>query len=65
LEKVRCEQATKFADQAKETIRQRFENSSIQTTTQIAKGAAGIAIVEEAQNWSADLIVVGSHGYGF
>ncbi len=23
------------------------------------------SIVEEAQKWSADLIVLGSHGYGF
>jgi nucleotide-binding universal stress UspA family protein len=31
----------------------------------IGMGSPGRAIVEEAENWGADLIVVGSHGYGF
>ena len=66
MEKIAREQATKFAGEAEETIRKRFTNSSIQITTKIVKGtSAGRAIVEEAQDWAADLIVLGSHGYGF
>lgn len=35
-------------------------------TTRVLCGLpAAQAIVEEAREWSADLIVVGSHGYGF
>ena len=65
MEKIGREQATKFASEAEETIRWRFANSSVQVTTKIVKGSAGRAIVEEAESWGADLIVVGSHGYGF
>jgi nucleotide-binding universal stress UspA family protein len=34
-------------------------------TTAVVKGAPKQAIVEEAENWGADLIIMGSHGYGF
>lgn len=34
-------------------------------TTQILRGSPERSIVKEAERWSADLIVVGSHGYGF
>ena len=65
MEKIGREQATKFASEAEEIIRGRFADSSVQVTTKIIKGSAGRAIVEEAESWGADLIVVGSHGYGF
>lgn len=66
MEKIACEQATKFTNEVEETIRVWFTNSSVQITTKIVKGtSAGRAIGEEAQDWSADLIVIGSHGYGF
>jgi nucleotide-binding universal stress UspA family protein len=32
-------------------------------TGELLKGHAREAIIEEAKNWEADLIVVGSHGY--
>ncbi len=65
MEKSGHEQATKFADEAAETIRSRIADSSARLTTVILKGAAGKMIVEEAETWGADLIVVGSHGRGF
>ena len=65
MEKIGREQATKFASEAEEIIRGRFADSSVQVTTKTIKGSAGRAIVEEAESWGADLIVVGSHGYGF
>ncbi len=65
MEKSGHEQATKFADEAAETIRSRIADSSARLTTKILKGAAGRRIVEEAETWGADLIVVGSHGRGF
>ena len=34
-------------------------------TTKVVKGSPKEAIVEEAEQWGADLIVMGSHGYGF
>lgn len=66
MEKIGREQATKFASEAEATIRGRFADSSVQITTKIVKGTSpGRAIVEEAESWGADLIVTGSHGYGF
>lgn len=65
MEKIGHEQATKSAAEAEEILRSRFADSSVQVTTKILKGAAGRMIVEEAETWSADLIVTGSHGYGF
>ena len=65
MEKIGRVQASKFASEAEEIIRGRFADSSVQVTTKIVRGSAGRAIVEEAESWGADLIVVGSHGYGF
>ena len=65
MEKNGHEQATKFASEAEAVVRGQFADSSTAVTTKIIKGSAGRAIVEEAGNWGADLIVVGSHGYGF
>ena len=65
MEKSGHEQATKFAAEAAQTIRRRIPDSSARLTTKILKGAAGRMIVEEAETWDADLIVIGSHGRGF
>ena len=58
----RCEV---YVDDAAEQIRKCFPNASIEISTQTLLGAPGKMIVEMAQEWGADLIVVGSHGYGF
>jgi nucleotide-binding universal stress UspA family protein len=42
----------------------RDANPSISVATKIIEGIPEEAIVEEAQSWGADLIVLGSHGYG-
>lgn len=36
---------------------------SLKVETQISSGAAKTVIVDEAESWGADLIMVGSHGY--
>lgn len=46
-------------------IRACFKGAECHITTQVLCGAPKQAIVEEAEEWGADLIVVGSHGYGF
>ena len=65
LEKIGRDQATKYANDAEATIRGRFPDSTLQIMTKIVQGSAGRVIVEEAQNWGADVVIVGSHGYGF
>jgi nucleotide-binding universal stress UspA family protein len=41
------------------------EGKDITVSTKVLAGPAARAIVEEAEAWKADLIVVGSHGRGF
>ena len=38
---------------------------NVAASTEVLAGPAARAIVEEAEAWKADVIVVGSHGYGF
>ena len=39
-------------------------DKSVQVTKEILPGSPRSAITEEADRWQADLIVLGSHGYG-
>jgi nucleotide-binding universal stress UspA family protein len=48
---------------ASQQIRRGAPNVSVRT--KILDGVPAHVIVEEARDWSADLIVLGSHGYGF
>ncbi len=48
---------------AKTKLAEALENAEI--STEVFIGNPSQVIVEEAENWLADLIVVGSHGYGF
>lgn len=58
-------QANDVAAQAESQIRTNFQGLANKLTKQVVSGSAARAIVEEAENWGADLIVVGSHSYGF
>lgn len=51
--------------QAVSQFREYFPNSEIELIPEVMTGASDQAIVEEAENWNADLIVVGSHGKRF
>jgi nucleotide-binding universal stress UspA family protein len=46
-------------------IRNRFPDAPLEVSTSVELGAPARMIVEEAENWKPDLIVVGSHGHGF
>lgn len=46
-------------------MRRHFPDSRLRLTTEVIRGPAAKEIVDKAEKWSADLIVVGSHGYGF
>ena len=41
------------------------EGEASKVETEILRGSAVRAILDEAESWGADLIVVGSHGYGW
>jgi len=58
-------QAEEFAEQAAAIIRKAFPIAEIDLTIQVSMGTPGEILLATAKEWSADLIVVGSHGRGF
>lgn len=63
LEGELMKDAKKNVEESEAQIRESLPQAEV--TTRIFAGQPEQAIVEEAENWGADLIVVGSHGYGF
>src|SRR5574338_185263 len=55
-------QAENIVDRAIATLKPKL-NKTIAIDAQIIPGAPRSVILDEAENWGADLIVVGSHGY--
>ena len=58
------EEAKKFVEQAETKGRSLFPGGLLNLTAVALDGSPQRIIVETAQEWGADLIVVGSHGYG-
>ena len=59
--------AREHAETVKQTALMKLEkrlDPSIKVTGNILPGSPRSVILEEAERWHADLIVVGSHGYG-
>ena len=62
LDRVAREQAEAAVKDAVERI-ESGKASGIEIITKIISGSAGEVILDEAERWNADLIVLGSHGY--
>ena len=65
IEKAGHEQAKKSVEHAEIQIRLLFPNETLDITAEVVSGSPQRVLVEKAAEWGADLIVVGSHGYGF
>lgn len=65
IEEAGCVLAREFLDESAARLRGLFPNSTLDVSTEVLDGAPARVIVEAAEKWSADLIVTGSHGYGF
>lgn len=65
LDSLVHKQADVFLEKALKTLQNHFPNARINVATKILHGSPAQAVVSEAEEWAADLIVVGSHGYGF
>ena len=63
MERVAQEQAKVIVDAAATTVVAEVD-PTIRVTTGVLIGSPRSAILEESENWKAELIVVGSHGYG-
>ena len=60
--RVEYEQAEAAVREAKSEF-DKSDNTTLKVTTDVIQGSARQVIVEEAEKWGADLIVLGSHGY--
>lgn len=65
VEQAERKVAKQVAEQAEKQIRSFFINETPDVKTEVISGSPSRAIVEKAQEWGADLIILGSHGYGF
>ena len=58
-------QSANFVDDAAAAIRQRFPDAELDITTVVEMGAPARVVIDLANEWRPDVIVVGSHGRGF
>ncbi len=65
IENIGRIQSTEFALKAAEIIRGHFPDDEIDISMVAVKGDAKRKILEEAEKWNADAIVVGSLGHNF
>lgn len=63
MERAARKQAQKVVDVASAKLKEPLGKSA-NVTAEILRGSPQAAILEEAERWKADLIVMGSHGYG-
>jgi nucleotide-binding universal stress UspA family protein len=63
MERGLREQMQREVDSARARLQQTLARAA-NITGQVLAGSAASAILEEAERWKPDLIVVGSHGYG-
>jgi nucleotide-binding universal stress UspA family protein len=65
MDEAVSQQTDKFITEAKIQVGAAFPNAKFPITTEMLCGFAVRKIIEKAEQWHADLIVVGSHGRGF
>ena len=65
LNAAALKKAKDVVDQTAEDIRKDYPGLGTQLNTKVVTGSPKKEIVEEAEKWGADLIIMGSHGYGF
>src|SRR5215207_5882404 len=65
IEAVNEKTAERSASSAKARILERLPRLQGDVSIKVEVGAAQKVIIDEAEKWGADLIIVGSHGYGF
>ncbi|HKS28673.1 MAG TPA: universal stress protein [Pyrinomonadaceae bacterium] len=63
LEEAARDRAQSAVDDARQKLEAR-EDKTLKVAGQVVEGSPKQAILDKADEWGADLIVVGSHGYG-
>jgi len=64
IEKIASERATAAVEKAAAKLRAGETNRQLSVATKVRYGSPKGVILEEAEAFGADLIVVGSHGHG-
>lgn len=64
LEKIEWTGAQRATEKAADKIRNSDDSGKLNVTTKVISGSPKQVILEEAEAFGADLIVVGSHGHG-
>jgi len=59
------EQTKEFVHGAAEKLRTAFADKDFEVTEGVLSGSVSREIVKQAEDWKADLVVVGSHGGGY
>jgi nucleotide-binding universal stress UspA family protein len=65
LDELARQRAETAATEGVDLIKSRFPDAATEITSVVELGIPAQKIVEDAERWGADLVVVGSHGYGF
>jgi len=65
IEQAGCALAKQYLEESAARLRSLFPDKSLNLTIEVIDGSPARVIVEQAESWSADLIVIGSHGDGF
>jgi nucleotide-binding universal stress UspA family protein len=64
LREIELNRLTIAVEQAADQLRESKSGNRLKIATEILDGSPKEVIVDEAERWGADLVVVGSHGYG-
>ena len=59
------EQAGEFVHRSADLLRTAFSEKDFTITEEVLSGSISKEIVKQAEEWKADLVVVGSHGGGY
>ena len=65
LDDAVSEMASNFVFEAKKMVGDTFPSAEFPIETEVLRGPPDQQIIEKANGWDADIIVVGSHGRGF
>lgn len=60
-----AQMANEICDKSVEILKSKTKAASLNISYEVLGGSIARAIVEKAEGWGADLIIIGSHGYGF
>ena len=63
IEQLKRKQADEIVESAAGMLREGSGTATLGVSTEVVNGSPKRTIVEESEEWGADLIVLGSHGY--